>query len=349
MIVFYFLIVALAFYQSSFSRVPDSTMLARERTDSVKGIFILFVFLRHIFPYIEKYKTHLNVPDKLFCVVDSYLAQLIVVMFLFFSGYGVMEGFLRKGSGYVSSFPRKRILATILNFMVAVGVFLAINCILGRFFSFEHCLFSLLGWKSVGNSNWYIFCIVICYIIFYLAFSISGANKKHIKEGVILAFIGLLAYDMVMSYYKGSHWFNTVACFLAGIIFSWKKEQIVRFFERNYILSFVASVFLFVSLSALFLVVGKQDQYAFVYNLVAVSFSIVVVLVMMKWKIENNYLLWLGKNLFPLYIYQRVPMLVFDVLLGSSFVGEFSYVFVVISFLVTILLAYSYRYVAIKL
>lgn len=59
-------------------------------------------------------------------------SQLVVVMFLFYSGYGVGESFKRKGDGYVKSMPRHRILATLLNFDVAVIVFILLGLALGH-------------------------------------------------------------------------------------------------------------------------------------------------------------------------------------------------------------------------
>ena len=46
------------------------------------------------------------------------LEQLMVTMFLFYSGYGVMESIKRKGDDYIKSFPKKRILTTLINLFI---------------------------------------------------------------------------------------------------------------------------------------------------------------------------------------------------------------------------------------
>ena len=70
---------------------------------------------------------------------------------------------------------------------------------------------------------------------------------------------------------------------------------------------------------------------------------------MRQFKMDNKVLVWMGKNLFPLYIYQRIPMIIFSSLAGGTFVANFPIAFVVSSFAITVLIAYLYKYWAIKL
>lgn len=83
-------------------------------------------------------------------------------------------------------------------------------------------------------------------------------------------------------------------------------------------------------------------------NLNAVSFALLVVLITMRIRIENRPLKWFGKNLFPLYIYQRIPMIALLAVADGRFVAEHEYVYAILSFAITILIAYGYKYIAIK-
>lgn len=89
--------------------------LSVENTTSIKGIFIIIVFWSHIKGYI--------VIDNAF---DSYaffpltlLGQGMVTMFLFYSGYGVMESIKKKGQEYIKSTPKNRLCATLYRFDIA--------------------------------------------------------------------------------------------------------------------------------------------------------------------------------------------------------------------------------------
>lgn len=139
------------------------------QSNCIKGVFIVLVFARHIWPYIEKAGVAITgVGDKLFLLIDGTLGQLIVTMFLFYSGYGVMESFRKKGTDYVNSIPKKRLLTTLLNFDVAVFVFLLIDILIGKEYPISTILLAFIGWTSIGNSNWYIFVILMCYLSTYI-------------------------------------------------------------------------------------------------------------------------------------------------------------------------------------
>ena len=143
--------------------------ISKSRTNSIKGVFILIVFLSHVKNYIVDagYVYH-GLGDELFCHFMSTIGQLMVVMFLFYSGYGIMESLQHKGESYARAIPRHRILSTLINFDIAVCVFLIVDLFLGKEISIKQFLLSLIAWDSVGNSNWYIFAILVCYFITWL-------------------------------------------------------------------------------------------------------------------------------------------------------------------------------------
>ena len=51
-------------------------------------------------------------------------------MFLFYSGYGVMESIRKKGEAYVVAMPRHRVAGTLINFDVAVLIFLVVDLLM---------------------------------------------------------------------------------------------------------------------------------------------------------------------------------------------------------------------------
>lgn len=156
MIVFVILIVALALFRMKFSDKGTcfENFLDRSQTNAIKGVFILLVFLRHVLQYVQKSGYEFDAPGDIVVVsLNMYLGQFIVVMFLFYSGYGVMEAIKNKGRGYVNSIPCNRILGTLLNFSVAVLCYVAIDYLLSIPVTPVQVLESLVGWESVGNSN----------------------------------------------------------------------------------------------------------------------------------------------------------------------------------------------------
>ena len=140
--------------------------LSRGQTDSVKGIFILLVFYRHITQYVE-FNQWFDYPMTW---IDEHMYQLLVAMFLFYSGYGVACSIQKKGSDYVRAIPRRRFLVTLINFDLAVLCYLLLDWIFKIEYPRDVIIQSFIGWESVGNSNWYIFVILCLYLLVYISF-----------------------------------------------------------------------------------------------------------------------------------------------------------------------------------
>lgn len=170
MIIFVIAFCGLVLYNIGISvRKQHPDFLSKEKTDSIKGIFILIVFLSHISEYFAAAGADLSAwHDKLLFLIPKAFGQLMVVMFLFYSGYGVMESIKKKGIEYINRIPRKRVLNTLLNYDVAVVIFAATGLMIGNEASMSSFCLSLTAWDSVGNSNWYIFIILVCYLLTFL-------------------------------------------------------------------------------------------------------------------------------------------------------------------------------------
>lgn len=74
-----------------------------------------------------------------------------------------------------------------------------------------------------------------------------------------------------------------------------------------------------------------------------------MVILTMRLQLKSKALEWSGKNLFPLYIYQRIPMILLSMIGGGFLVSDFKYLYVIICAIVSIIIVHLYKYVAIKL
>ena len=68
----------------------------------IKGLFVLFVFFRHS----REYFVYDGPLDSVFLYIDSHMIQLIVSMFLFYSGFGIYESIKIKGEDTYPVFLR---------------------------------------------------------------------------------------------------------------------------------------------------------------------------------------------------------------------------------------------------
>ena len=85
--------------------------LSRGCTEGVKGFFILLVFFSHAIGYIKTSGyTFTSFELQLVEFVQETIGQLMVVMFLLYSGYGVHQSIMAKGREYIKGMPARRIL-----------------------------------------------------------------------------------------------------------------------------------------------------------------------------------------------------------------------------------------------
>lgn len=319
-----------------------SDFLDIEQTNAIKGVFILMVFISHCMLDIKKAGYEfVGGLDFFGMQIRSEFGQLVVVMFLFYSGYGVMESYAKKGKEYVRTFPKKRILTTLLNFDIAVLAFVVLDIALGIKLGLKQVILSLTAWETVGNSNWYIFVIIFCYFVAYVTFLVVPNNgRKAVWMASLLVVMGMI----VLSCLKPSRWYNTILCFPAGMCLSAYKDRIVAFCREHYfgVLSVTFVVFM------VFHWLPLPSMHGLVYNIQGIAFALLIVLLTMKVKTGNVVLQWLGVSLFPIYIYQRIPMIAITKLAGEGFVCNHPYVFVVSCFCVTCLIAWGYRFWQVK-
>ena len=75
-----------------------------EQTNVIKGIFVMLVLLGHGNSYLNVTGA-LDIPYKSFQV---HLGQMVVSMFLFYSGFGMIKSIMKKRFKYIKTLPLKR-------------------------------------------------------------------------------------------------------------------------------------------------------------------------------------------------------------------------------------------------
>ena len=301
--------------------------LDKGTTAVVNGLFIVLVFLSHFAQYAPEYIVN---------YIGRYLEQLIVVMFLFYSGYGCAVQYLKKGQDYLRSFPRKRILATLVNFDVAVLAFLVVGLLLGKVFTVKQVLLSFVCWESLGNSNWYIFAIMLCYATFWAVFS-TVKTKYLAGGGVVVLGLGMMVVGLALV--KPSYWYDTMMTFGAGVLYGLFREQVERFVRERYWGCLAAALGVF--LATRYLPLPGRLHFA-TFNCQSIAFAALVVMGTMKVVVRCPALRWCGEHLFPLYIYQRIPMIVFSALHPAAFQDWRCWIYCALSAMIAVLVAAIY-------
>lgn len=317
--------------------------ISKDSIQPIKGIFIILVLLSHS----RNYTTFGGVYDKPYLALQNHLGQMIVAMFLFYSGYGIMEQIKKKEWGYVGSIPTKRFAGVLLNFDIAILLYLILNICLGKPLETKQVLLSFIGLRGMGNSSWYIFDVLVLYLATFIAFlPVKKWNSKWVKfAGIVIvsAFSGAFIVIMKRLNYD-TYWYNTVPLYALGMFYSFFKDEIEKVLFKNDIIYLSAcSVVSFVYIAS-FLTKVKYGIPA--YILWSFMFTAAIVLFTMKVKISSNILAWFGEHLFGIYILHRIPMII----MAEYGISErHKYAFLIIAFPVAAASAAIFDYLTGKL
>lgn len=329
MLVFVFILIALICSGLTVAKknefYPD--YCSPKNTNTINAIFSVLFFLSHAVTYVKLD----GVLDAPYFEFRSFLGQLVVVTYLFFSGFGIMESIKKKGTPYVKAMPVQRFFKLWYHFAIVIILYTIVSVgIVGKRYSIIHWLLSFTGLKAIGNSNWYLFVTFALYIIVILSFLIFKKSQKIAFISVCVLSVGFVILEKEAG--LGSRYYNTLLCFPLGMFFSMIKPYIDKILMKNDILWFIgfsASVVLFAYFSQ------NRDNRLLYYILFTFFALAVIVLFMMKVNISNSVLDWFGQHIFSFFILQRIPM----ILLREFGYNKNGYFFIIVSFFGTVFLS----------
>ncbi len=329
MLVFVFLFILVIVYEIKFCDKDrfNRDYLSVGQTTAVNGAFVILVFFRHVTQYIRLD----GVLDASFTTMEKNLNQMIVVTFLFYSGYGIMESINKKGTHYVREIPFKRFFKVFYHMAVAVTLYIITNALLGIRYDFKRILLAFTGWTGIGNSCWYIFAVFVLYIITYLSFMIFRKNNYAATFSVTLMIVAFVVWMMYME--RPKYCYNTVILYACGMWYSLFRKYTDRIIMKKdtVYLSVVA-----IAVSVYYFMYLKKDEGIEWYSGWGIMFMGLILLATMKADIGNKILRWFGSHVFSIYILQRLPMIV---LKEIGLADKHKYAFVVISFFISLALA----------
>lgn len=296
-------------------RQENSDYMSRESTVRVKGFFTLLVLLYHFSSYITP-----GADDAMFLSLKKNIGQSLVAMFMFYSGYGIMEQIKRRGQEYVKTLP-SRFLKVLLQFVSVVIVYMIYKALVGKTYSATHYLLSLVGWSSVGNSNWYIFVTLCLYVITFLAFVIPGDRFKNAARAAAVVLLCSVLIVMLKVLGKGTYFYNTLLVYPLGMLFSMYRKRIEPILRWHLALPLAA---------VLYGIVSFLPMYFPVYEARVFLFTAIVLLISMRVELTSAVLAFAGSHVFSIYIMHRLPMDIMD-RLGMTQTSPYLSLFTVIA------------------
>ena len=317
----------------------NENYISPKYTNAIKGVFALIILFSHMRGYITLSN---NFYDQWFCGILDFIGQLMVAPYLFYSGFGIMES-LKNKPYYMQAYPKKRILKTLINFDLAVLLYVITMSLIKVYYPTSYYFTCWIGWDSVGNSNWFIFDILMLYVMFFICYHVyKYIIPKHIPDrkrqfAMLLLFtiMTIILWTGLYMANKGCRWIDTLITCPMGAWFSYFRLQIEGIMKKTYISD------LLLLLLAVAFVIWKIHFGNDKIGIAACLFCLLLVLICTKVEIDNKYLQWLGTHAFSIYIIQRLPMNLF------SYYGfdDNAYRFALISIPSVLITAYIYNQV----
>lgn len=239
----------------------------------------------------------------------------MVAMFFFCSGYGLYKSAKSKPDFFKRFIP-VRIIPILIPTVLTMLVYI--------FFRYWRNIpldidspFAVNGHETWHPYIWYVPCIILLYIFFYIGF---GLFKKD-SIGILVVTIGIIGYILFCIKFRyGTWWFNTPHMFLVGILVSKYEDKFFESCKKLYVLRLIGTILLCVVLwflgdnaGGIYLMVFHHP-YDFTYGyrcdlisgifqfLYCLAFMSLYYLISMKLKVGNPVLSFLGKFTLELYL-----------------------------------------------
>ncbi len=270
------------FYEDNFNLI---------HTNALKGLCAIYVVFHHLCTYFADIY-----PSFYFFECIGFL---MVGMFFFISGYGLMFGVKNKAN-YLKNFFTKRLLTILIPYYIINLFYIYAKHFIGVLDA-KYIVLSIFGYHL-----WYVMAIIIMYIGFYLCFKIFK-QKGIIAITAYTALYIVIMYVLNRFYGKsdlGLWWYNSIPCFVLGMWYCNYKALINGFFKKHYLTFIITTTVIFCL--TMYYTISKYGDSTLSLLLTEIvcsaAFSIFIILLSMKMQMGNKLLNICGKLSFELYL-----------------------------------------------
>ena len=269
-------------------------------TQPIKGIFVWFIILSH---YKSYYKTNNN---YLYRKILNCFGQKMVSLFLFYSGFGIYESIKNKGSYYAKSLIKKSFIIFIKS-QIIIFLFMVCNLLIGKKYCIKTYFFSIIFYKSIGNSNWFAFTIIIFYLYSFISFSYIKYKQFYFVGIFMISIICIFHMYFIYNYYypKLIYSVDNTFCFIIGFYYSLLKNYIDKILLKNDIFYFTF-IFFFILIYYYFYVYHIKN--VFIFSMINMLFCLIAIFISMKIRFNNEFLNLLNSHSYSIYLLQRLVM-----------------------------------------
>lgn len=330
-----FLLLVIILMLTSFRKQnKNEDYLSIDKCNVLRGILAIFIVLHHL---SEKYPIGYIFPKL------QHLGYLIVAVFFFLSGYGLMCSYQKKGVKYFDGYWKKRIgYLFLVYFIITIAYFVCYN-LMGIDISFVELLKSFVNGHPVITNSWYISVQLFFYILFWFVFKLMNRVSDNIKIMITLILtVGIMA----LFYFSGldSFWYLSDLAFVVGLFFAKNRDKIDTIIMKYYYVIFILIFLGFVLFSIMPSILYRLGiEFALIYplcrNISSIFFTLMVIIAFVKINLKSKLWDFFGKISLELYLVHELVISI----LGKNLSNEV--LVVILTLVISVVLAYFANFI----
>ena len=304
---FLLILILLMFHGAKFAPAGiHEDYLSREHALNLRGVFTIIIVMTHYMLYFP----YTNPGNEQFTYVWTFLDQLVVVVYLFFNGYGTVLSVEKKGWPYARNLLIHKLPDTWLKYALVTCLVLAVHSFMQLKYTLGSVLMAFTGWHHFYHDDqWYVVMILFMYALFFLAYlplrRHSGEKALKICTGVAAVLCCGLIF--VISRKKDYYWYNTMPAMLLGMGWALYHRPVEKLLERS---GALYAACLMMCALGLYVFRIHQDESLLNMFMLVILFMVTILLCSMKVSLNNPLLAFFGSHSFTIYLTMRIPMLV---------------------------------------
>jgi peptidoglycan/LPS O-acetylase OafA/YrhL len=268
-----------------------------QRTLPIRGLLAVSIILHHL-ASVTWYR---QIP-----IVNEFLSWggVVVSVFFFLTGYGMMLSYIKKGRSYLDGFLLHRFKKVFLPLIIATICFLIIHSLLFHKNAFLS-IASLLDGKPPLPTSWFVYTVLLFYCFFYLIAKIFDQKYLHIIIGLWIA-CGIYAFALY-SIHWAECWYKSIYAIGIGVTYAYYENSIKKWITEQP----QRLVYITVLCFALLCLIRLTNEYFIFTNMAAWKFFVyaltplLIVLFVYSLGSSNNLLLaFLGRISYEIYLVQ---------------------------------------------
>lgn len=292
---FYVLALFVILFQSKvYLHEPNADYLGKTNSHSIRAICSWGVVMCHVSNTVD---------CGIYFLPLQAMGFLMVAMFFFFSGYGLMYSLNHKNN-YMQTFYKKRSVEFLIPYMISLLTYVLYYAIFWGEMDFSRLLTQFIDGNPVVRYSWFIFVLLQLYIIFWFSFGLIR-NRK-ISYPVFYGLCLAMAGNIFMPY-----WSPAIIAFIMGSFFAHKKKKVdklaMKYSGILLSLSFVA----FAVLTFFYIRRGDADTIVFKFFL-SFAFVMLIVSALTRIQLDNAILRYLGKISYEVYLYHGLITIILN-------------------------------------